>query len=364
MKILGICLSAGKGGLELYAQKAISSLQQRGHDCHFAIAPDSYLRRSDWSLPVLELRPWLRLFPLFTAWRLARYLDARQIDVLHMHWNKDLNLVAMARWLSRCKPKVIYSRHMGITRAKKDLYHRALYSQVDRMLVIAKFVQAQAIRFLPLAEDHIALLYLGVKAPAKASAQECSELLQGVSTRDDQFVIGMIGRIEHGKGQHVLIDALAVLNQQQLPVLIAMAGPVMDQSYFDMLNRRIREQGTADKIRYLGISREPDKLMSCCDVVVLTTFCETFGLVLVESMRAGTPVIATDAGGVPEIIQHNETGLLYEPGNARQLADSISELLHDKNKRARLARAGKTFADTMFDEKQHFENLEKIFNTL
>ena len=364
MNILGICLSAGKGGLELYAHKAISALHQAGHACHFAVSPNSYLRQREWSMPVLELKPLFRLFPLFTAVKLARYIDAHHIDIIHMHWNKDLNLAALTKLLSRRKPKLVYSRHMEITRSKKDLYHRALYRQVDKMLAIACFVQEQANRFLPLTPDQVSLLYLGVQASECASSQECAGLLPGISDRANAFVIGMIGRIEPYKGQHVLIEALEILKQRNLKLQVAMAGPVMDQRYFEMLNRRVREQGLTDQVSYLGISREPGKLMSCCDVVVLTTFCETFGLVLVEAMRAGTAVIGTDAGGVPEIIKHQHTGMLFAPGDAQQLADILAELYHDQSKREKLATAGKAYADAMFDEKLHFQNLETILATL
>ena len=364
MNVLGICLSAGKGGLELYAHKAITAMQNAGHACHFVVSPNSYLRQRDWSVTIIEMKSSFHLFPLLTAIKLARYIDEHQIDIIHMHWNKDLNLAALSKFLSRRKPKLVYSRHMEITRSKKDLYHRALYSQVDRMLTIAKFVQDQALRFLPLAREKISLLYLGVKAAERASPQDCTDLLPGVVDRKNVFVVGMIGRIEPYKGQHVLIEALEILKQRNLKLQVAMAGPVMDQRYFEMLNRRVREQGLTDQVSYLGISREPGKLMSCCDVVVLTTFCETFGLVLVEAMRAGTAVIGTDAGGVPEIIKHQHTGMLFAPGDAQQLADILAELYHDQSKREKLATAGKAYADAMFDEKLHFQNLETILATL
>ena len=364
MNILGICLSAGKGGLELYAHKAISALNQAGHTCHFAVSPKSYLRQREWAMPVLEIKPVFRLFPLLTAIKLARYIDARQIDILHMHWSKDLNLAALSKLLSRRKPKLVYSRHMEITRSKKDRYHRMLYRQVDKMLTIAKFVQEQAIKFLPLTAEQVSLLYLGVQATERASPQTCSRLLHGIGDSENAFVIGMIGRIEPYKGQHVLIEALAILKPQHLNLQVAMAGPVMDKSYFESLNRRIREQGLSDNVSYFGISQEPAKLMSCCHVVVLTTMCETFGLVLVEAMRAGTAVIGTNAGGVPEIIKHQETGLLFASGDAQQLADSLAELCRDKPMRERLARAGKAYADAMFDETQHFVSLEYILTTL
>ena len=232
------------------------------------------------------------------------------------------------------------------------------------MLVIARFVLEQAIRYLPLAQEQITLLYLGVKESQQATEQECASLMPGLVDRGSGFVIGMIGRIEPYKGQHVLIAAVDILKKQNMHPTVAMAGAVMDQAYFDKLMRQIQAQGLAEQVKYLGISPEPAKLMSCCDVVVLTTQCETFGLVLIEAMRAGAAVVGTNAGGVPEIITHNETGLLFEPGKAEQLAACLAELYQNQAKRVELAKAGKAFADTAFTEKQHFDKLESILATL
>lgn len=363
MKILGICLSSGKGGLELYAHKAITALHNAGHECHFALAPDSFLRQRDWATPLVEMQPTIRKFPWLTARRLAHYIDTHQIDIIHIHWNKDLNLAALARYLSRRQPKLVYSRHMEITRSKKDPYHRLLYSQVDLMLVISRFVLEQAVQYLPLPDDKILLLYLGVHESSKAGPGQCAEMMPGLIGGENSFVIGMIGRIEQYKGQHVLLQALAILKEQNLEPQVALVGPIMDESYFEKLTQQIQAAGLGDNVKYLGTTSAPEKLMSCCDVVVLTTYCETFGLVLIEAMRAGTAVIGTNAGGVPEIISHNETGMLFEPGNARQLAGQLSELCHDEAKRQRLAGAGKAYADVNFDEQQHFQRLENIFTT-
>lgn len=360
MNILGICLSQGKGGLELYAHRAIEALHLAGHDCHFALAPGSFLSQRDWQVPFIELSPSFRHLPFATARRLARYIDANQIDIIHMHWNKDLNLAALAKSLSRRKPRLVYARHMEITRSKHDLYHRRLYAQVDRMLVVSKFVQEQAIRYLPMSGDQVSLLYLGVSATARATEAECDRLIQAGKDRRQTFVIGMIGRIERGKGQHVLVEAAALLDADKSGLWIIMAGPIMDEAYFENLNQQVQDKQLTGYVKYIGISNEPEKLMSCCDVVVLTTYCETFGLILAEAMRAGTAVVGTRAGGVTEIIKHNETGLLFEPGNARQLAECLSSLSENPERREKLAAAGKVFADRMFNEKSHFEKLEQI----
>lgn len=101
--------------------------------------------------------------------------------------------------------------------------------------------------------------------------------------------------------------------------------------------------------------------MPCFDAVVLATKCETFGLVLPEAMRAGVAVIGSNCGGVPEIIKHEETGLLFEPESAADLTKQLSKLTSDKVFCSKLAHAGKEDADERFSEEQHFKVLLELF---
>ena len=89
--------------------------------------------------------------------------------------------------------------------------------------------------------------------------------------------------------------------------------------------------------------------MTCFDVIVLTTKNETFGLVLIEAMLAGIAVIGSNAGGVPEIIDHEQTGLLFETWNVKSLATAIKRLVQNAELRASLARAGQQKARAQFN---------------
>jgi L-malate glycosyltransferase len=93
--------------------------------------------------------------------------------------------------------------------------------------------------------------------------------------------------------------------------------------------------------------------------VALTSYEETFGLVLPEAMRAGIAVIGSHAGGVPEIINHEKTGLLFEPRNASSLCQQICNLYSHPQLKHTLAMAGKNMADSIFNQDEHFIKLEQ-----
>jgi glycosyltransferase involved in cell wall biosynthesis len=85
-------------------------------------------------------------------------------------------------------------------------------------------------------------------------------------------------------------------------------------------------------------------------------------LVLVEAMRAGVAVIGTDAGGVSEIIEHEQSGLLFEPGNVEQLAAYLRRLVDSSDYKISMAQHGKARADELFAEQKHFDELEQILS--
>ena len=101
--------------------------------------------------------------------------------------------------------------------------------------------------------------------------------------------------------------------------------------------------------------------MPAFDVVVLATEMETFGLVLIEAMRSGVAVVGSNAGGVPEIIEDGVSGLLFEPGNAADLAAKLRRYCMDRDLRRRLAAAGKARADSLFALERHYQDLKQMF---
>lgn len=363
MKILELCLSDGHGGLELYVDRAVRYFHSLHQPCLAVVAPGSLLARrlEAAGIACTELKRPPRLLPHLAARRLARLMEREAVDVLHMHWGKDLDLAVLAKRWCRRPVKLVYTRQMALTRPKKDVYHRRLYSHVDRYLVISQRLFDEAARFLPLPRERLRRLYYGVQAPVARDAAVCTGFLTRAGLASSGFRIGLFGRIEQGKGQHVLIEALAELVRQGEDVAAVLVGHIMDQVYFDGLMASVETSGLAGRVQYYGFHDDPPSVMGCLDAVVLASYAETFGLVLIEAMRAGTVVLGTDAGGVPEIIDDERTGLLFAPGDSSALAAGLRRLVRDPALRERLARAGQADADARFDEARHFQALLAIF---
>ena len=362
MKILQICMSQGFGGLELYVLKVAKFLANNNLQYKVLTRKNSFLNNKLSENQILSdsFTSVLYHFPLYSAIKLAKYINVYKIDVLHIHWGNDLFLAVLAKVFSGRKVKLVYTRQMSLTREKNDIYHRFLYRNVDAYLVITKALYTDAVKYLPINKDHIHLLYYGVPI-AHEDKKLCEDYIANSALDKNIFKLAIFGRVEKGKGQHLVVEAVKNLKKQGKAVQVAIIGHIMDETYFQDLKESIKKYNLESNVLYLGFHDNPTSIMPCFDVVILATKCETFGLVLPEAMRAGVAVVGSNCGGVPEIIEHEKTGLLFETENVEDLTFQLSKLVNDKDFCSRLASAGKIDADERFSEEKHFNKLIEHF---
>ena len=115
-------------------------------------------------------------------------------------------------------------------------------------------------------------------------------------------------------------------------------GAPQTKDFLEHLKHRTAELKLEGSVRFLPFTTEIPSLMNAFDLSLLPSRGETFGLVVIEAMAAGVPVIGTDAEGVPEIIRHRENGMLVPPEDSDALADTIRCLVEDNGLRQRLGR--------------------------
>lgn len=154
-----------------------------------------------------------------------------------------------------------------------------------------------------------------------------------------------VGNPRPEKGFEDLIDATAILRDmegRERDFVVGVAGKLIDSEYCRMLYRRVEERSVQDRFWFIGFRRDTTALYSAADVFVLSSRSEGLPMVILESMMAGLPVVATRVGGVPDAV--GDRGLLVEAANPEQLAFAMRRILSEEGLADRLGRAGREHA--------------------
>ena len=364
--LLELCLSPDLGGLELYMVRSAKALDAEMNVISVINSRgklEQYYKDTSYKYEMMKKGRGFATFA--TAKKLARIIDANKIDIVHTHWTKDLLVAVLAKKISICKPQIVQTRNMTMTRFKDDMYHRWLYRNISLMLPVTYQVKEQLERFIPEAvRPKIEVLYMGSDKSELLNADEVAELKKALGFQDDYFNIGMVGRINEAKGQHLLIKAVDLLVKKGLHVNAYFVGHPMRESYQQELKNDVKNRGIEKNIHFLGFMKNPHHFYQVCDTVVLASKRETFGLVLIEAMQVGTPVIGSNSGGVVEIIDDEQTGLLFENQSFESLAQKIEFLMNDEALRKKVAKAGQEKCEEMFSNEKQFVKLKEILESL
>lgn len=363
--ILELCLSPDLGGLELYMVRAAKALKD-DFNVISVINEDSklgqYYTQDD---KYITIKKTHNLFMFSAAKKLAKLIDEENVKLIHMHWTKDMPFVVLAKLLSKSKPKLVQTRNMTMTRFKNDMYHRLMYKNMDLMLPVTYQVKEQLEKFIP--EDirpAIKVLYMGSdKVQILDNIQE-DKLKKDLGFDENSFNIGMVGRINEAKGQHLLIKAVDLLVKKGLSVNAYFVGHAMQESYLQGLKQDVKDRDLQERVHFLGFMKNPHEFFQVCDAIVLASKRETFGLVLIEAMQVGTAVIGSNSGGVVEIIDDEKTGLLFENQNYESLAEAIDKYINSSELLKNIAIAGQNKCEEMFSNEKQFIKLKDIFKEL
>ncbi len=182
--------------------------------------------------------------------------------------------------------------------------------------------------------------------PGPPSPQLRSEL--GLSA--DDYVLLIVSRLTPWKGHMTLLEAVAHLADRWRQLKLVVVGEVAfwEAAYEEQLKQQAAELGLTERVIWTGFRSDVPELLRLCDIFVLPSVEEPFGRVIIEAMATGRPVVATESGGVPEIVVDGQTGLLVPPQDAQSLADAIETLLTNRQYAQQMGAAGLSRAHQLF----------------
>ncbi len=369
MKILHLITTLDVGGAEMHLLAQVRGQSSRGHELRVAyfkgfgtLAPDFKAAGAQ----VHALGGGLGLVS-----RLRSHLA--WCDVAHSHLLKADMLAALVATLSGKRARLVSSKHNDeqvLKRPLVSLVHGALGNLPARTIVPSDHVGRFIARHGRVHPERITRIYYGLdpspfEAAASMQASERAAVRAALGLGEREVVFTCVARFAPQKAHDVLLRAFAEARARSPEPALRLV-LVGDDPFGDGKRRAeavARELGP-DVVRavlFTGIRRDVPQILAASDVFVMSSLWEGLGLVFLEAMACGLPVLSTRVSAIPEVVIEDETGLLVPPADAPALARAMETLSVDPELRSRLGRAGRARVRERFGLERMIEETLAVY---
>lgn len=272
---------------------------------------------------------------------LAAHLSEVRADVIHNHMFRAETVgtraaMALAE-IGHRRPYVVSTVHSSRVRSEEDRRHlRDLTPHMDQLIAVSRSIEHKLCDEERI-QTPVRLIYNGVDLSRYDHQEACCTLPTEYGMEPGSQIVGVIARLEPEKGHPTLLEAWPQVLRAVPDAYLLIVG---DGSRREALEARARELRIAHRVVFTGRRDDVPAVTAALDVAVLPSYREAQGLSILEAMALSRPVVASNVGGIPEMIADGVTGLLVAPHDARALADAITRLLRDHPYADTLARAG------------------------
>jgi len=364
MRILQICSSPSWGGMEMHLPILSEVLQRRKHRVFVVCSPGTMTMKD-------ALSRGLRVFPLkirgyfdpFAISKLAGFIRDKQIDLIHSHYSKDLWTIVPAMRLARRVP-IILMKHIGTGHPKKDFLHRRIYNEVSHIIANSEVIRRNLIATHPISEDKVSVIHLGIDLEIYNPKRfNRSEIRGGLGIGSEELVIGIVGRLQRCKGYlEFLHMAKGVLKFHSNLKFLMVGGPSRgEEREAREILQKVDELGLGEKTIVTGYRKDVPMLMRAMDIFVFPSHAEAFGLVLIEAMAMGLPVVSSNCDGVLDIVEDGATGVLVPPKNVEGLTQAVLHLIQNPDLRRSLGEAGRRRVEERFSIETMVDRIEAVY---
>jgi glycosyltransferase involved in cell wall biosynthesis len=351
--ILHTITAINRGGAENHLVDLIQHQLKTG--CRVSLA---YLKASGYWTEKLTAAG-AQVYPLGLAmygdprpiFKLRRLIEEKEFDLIHAHLPPaELYTRLALLFRGRKRPPLLISKHNEEPFYKgpgQKWLARWVAKRAARVIVISDAVgRYMAGPNAGIPTQKLSRIYYGLDCEKNQNVppEAVAKVRSGWNVPEEGFLIGFVGRLVAQKDIFTLLDGFARFHSKYADsrLVIVGKGPLEDS-----LKSFAHQLGIGDSVIWAGFRDDISHVMAALDVFALTSHYEGFGLVLLEAMAAGVPVVGTRVGAIPEVVHAGETGVLIGPGRPEELCSAFESLL-DPHSRERMGEAGRKRAEDSF----------------
>lgn len=369
IRILQVISDATIGGGQQHLLLLAEGLDKNLFDVRVACTENGPLvgdlRGRGISVHAVNMRRGLSPMPFI---ELCRIIRENKIDIIHLHggvagfWGR-----LSAAWTRT--PVCIYTLHgihylhysNWLKRTAFILVERALARVTDRIICVAEADRELGLRKKVFTADQCVVIKNGIRISTQAIVDKVKEKKASLGLPIGAPLIGTVGRLHHQKGQRYLLESIREILQTypDLQVLLIGDGPMREE-----LQARAQVLGLNGTVHFLGSRRDVSELIAVMDVFVLPSLWEGLPFSLLEALSLARPVVATATDGIPEVIAHEQSGLLVPPKDHRALSKAIIQLLTDRRYAQQLGAEGRARVYEAFDVNKMVRETAELYQSL
>ena len=358
MKVLYLINYAGSGGSERYVELLARYYHGSKADCGLCYNEDGPLveKMKAMGIPVHQLE-MKSILDIAAAKKLAALVKENGYDVIHAQYPRENYIAILARNFG-CRARIVFTSHLIMEQPLPwKLLNRFFTPKNHAVLTVCTYGR-QVLERNGVAKDKIRVIFNGVDAAA--APERDRSVLAEFGIREEEKVITILTRFSEEKGVPFLLHSIARLKEKTaVPFRLLLVGTGPD---FDRDKELVPQLGIEDRVVLAGFRTDTARLLSASDIYLNSSSSEAMSFAILEALAAGLPLVQTDVGGNPELVNPGAvSGLLAPCDDPDAYADAIRTLLEDDALRARYAAASRAKAEREFDLYHLLDALFEIY---
>jgi glycosyltransferase involved in cell wall biosynthesis len=359
-KVLHVITDTNIGGAGRYLLNLLSAWDENRYSVTVACPAGGELEKRLKSLgvKVYPLKGGEKSFRISHVAQILGIIAREKVDLIHTHASLSGRIAGK---LSGCR--VVMTRHwmgkkseMGFLRR---WINRIIYRLLtDRVIAVSRAVKVSLIE-IGVPAWLIKTVYNGINIPN--IFENCGKLRMELNTPEGVPLLGMIARLVPEKGHEYAIKAMPEILRRFPDARLVLVGDGPSRTYLEDLCERV---GVKERVIFLGFRKDVEKIAIDFDVILMPSLSEGLPLALLESMALGKPVVASEVGGIPEVIKDGINGVLVPPGDAGALAEKVVGLLISDKLRENLGKNARQTILSQFTARIMAEKTLRIYDEL
>ncbi len=294
-----------------------------------------------------------------SAIRVEKTMREMGVDLIWIRDTRDMGLAG--RIGKRLHIPVLYQQAMQLGVDKLDIFHTRRFNRISAWVATLDFLYQQVLKRTKFSEEKLHMIPLGLDMSQFNNQISKEEARKKLKLPLDVPIVGIVGRIDPLKGQDTLLKAMSYSKNMDWHVIIV--GEMTrneDQFFVKRLKNIIELNYLEGRVHFIPFLSEVELAYAAMDIFAMCSAGETFGMVTIEAMAAGVPVLGTDAAGTPEILNHGEFGEMYDPFDHHGLGRIIVQYLEKPEDIKSMGLKGRARAQKLYEKNVVLDQLESL----